>query len=357
MARRKMAWKELRVGILAILSFLILAIALVLVSGGRGFLTQQYTLKTYLQSASGLRKGSLVWLAGIEVGNVHQVNISGSENPDRAAEIIMRIEKQYQEFIREDSAATLGSIGLLGDKYVDISRGSLSHPILPENGEVIGSTEADIKKIMQNSNDLVANLGDLVDKISEITSKVNVGQGTLGKLINDPSMFNSLSGTSSELHSLVTEVKSGEGSIGRLIAEREVYDNLKQTLGRMDDVMAKVNTGEGTLGKFVNDPSLYNRADSVMAKFETVAQRLEKGEGFLGRLSKDESLYLEFRESMNKFSSVAEQMNKGDGTIARLLKDPSLYSNLNEASAEVVKLMYDFRKNPKRFLRIKFGLF
>ena len=176
--------------------------------------TEKYTLKTYLQSASGLRKGSLIWLAGIEVGNVSQVNISPSKDANRAVEVIMRIEKKYQNAIRGDSEATLGSIGLLGDKYIDISRGSETHAILSENGEVPSSVDADIKRIIQNSNDLVANLGDLVDKINEITGKVNVGQGTLGRLINDPTMFKNLNEASGELQELVTAIKSGEGVVG-----------------------------------------------------------------------------------------------------------------------------------------------
>ena len=357
MARKTMAWKELRVGILAIMGFVILAGALVLISGGKGFFTEKYTLKTYLQSASGLRKGSLIWLAGIEVGNVYQVNITSSKDSNKAVEVIMRIEKEYQNSIREDSEATLGSIGLLGDKYIDISRGSEAHPILPENGAVIGSADADIKKIIQNSNDLVANLGDLVDKIGEITGKVNVGQGTLGRLINDPTIFKNLNEASGELQSLVTAIKSGEGVIGRLISERILYDNLRTIIGRVDNIVATVENGEGMLGKLLKDPSLYERAESLVTKFETVAQRIENGEGFLGKLSKDDSLYIQFKESLDKFSAIAEKISEGDGTIARLLDDPTLYSNLNDASAEVVKFIYDFRQNPKRFLQIKFGLF
>jgi phospholipid/cholesterol/gamma-HCH transport system substrate-binding protein len=84
---------------------------------------------------------------------------------------------------------------------------------------------------------------------------------------------------------------------------------------------------------------------------------MEKGEGFLGRLSKDDTLYVQFRDSLNKFSGLTERINQGEGTIGRLMVDAALYSNLNNASAELVKLLYDFRQDPKKFLRIKFGLF
>ena len=107
----------------------------------------------------------------------------------------------------------------------------------------------------------------------------------------------------------------------------------------------------------MHDPAVFNRAESLLAKFNVVADRMEKGEGFLGKLSKDDALYVQFRESLGKFSAIAERMNQGEGTIGKLMVDPSLYSNMNQATGELVKLLYDFRQNPKRFLQIKFGLF
>lgn len=357
MPRKRVAWTELRVGILVVASFAILAITIILISGGAGLFTAKYPLRTYLPSASGLKKGSLVWLAGIEVGNVSSVSISPSADPARAVEVTMKIYKSYHNSIREDSLASLGSIGLLGDKYIDISRGSKESRVIPPGGEVQGSAEADIKKIIQNSNDLVANLGDFVDKINRITMRIDQGQGTIGKFINDPSMFNKLNSTVGEAQDLLKQVKSGEGSIGRLISDRETYDRLNQTLARVDNVVSKIESGQGTLGKFVQDPTVFNRADALLTKLNTVAERIEKGEGFLGKLSKDEALYAQFRDTLSKYSAVADKMTQGEGTIGKLFVDPSLYSNLNSASAEVVKLLYDFRQDPKRFLRIKFGLF
>src|SRR5262245_37499395 len=114
MARKRLAWAELRVGILVIFSFTILAVAIVLISGGAGFFTKKYELKTYVASASGLKKGSLVWVAGIEGGNVAKVNITTSPDPNRAVEVVMQVEARYSQIIRNDSVATLGSIGLLG---------------------------------------------------------------------------------------------------------------------------------------------------------------------------------------------------------------------------------------------------
>jgi phospholipid/cholesterol/gamma-HCH transport system substrate-binding protein len=352
-----MAWKELRVGIVAILGFVILAAALVLVSGGRGLLTPKYTVKTHLENASGLRRGSLIWLAGVEVGSVGEVRVSRSDDPGRAVEVHMKIDRAFQQSIRRDSQATLGSIGLLGDKYIEISRGSQSEPVVSDGGEIDGSSPPDIKRIIQGTNDLMANVGDLVERVTGIAGKINVQEGTLGKLINDPAIFNNLTGTSEELQDLVKKITAGEGTIGQLVSNPKLYEELQATLQKSQNVVNKVESGEGTLGKVIGDPALHDRAERMLARVEKVVQRIEEGEGFLGRLSKDDTLYTQFNQSLGKFSNVAEKMSNGDGTVSKLLKDPSLYSNLDLASSEMVKFMHDFRENPKKYLRIKLSLF
>ncbi len=357
MARKRLAWAELRVGILVIFSFTILAVAIVLISGGAGFFISKYELKTYLASAEGLKKGSLVWLSGIEAGNVSAVNITSATESVRAVEVVMSIDRRYALRITEGSVASLGSIGLLGDKYIDISRGLPGTKPIPPGGEVKGSADADIRRIMQASNDLVANLSVLVNRIDDITKKIDEGQGTIGKFINDPSLFNKVNETVAEAQDLLGKIKSGDGTIGRLISDRELYNRLNGTLARVDAITAKVEKGDGTLGKFVHDPAVFNRADTLLAKFNVVADRMEKGEGFLGKLSKDDTLYVQLRESIGKFSALADKMSQGEGTIGKLMVDSTLYSNINQASGELVKLLYDFRQNPKRFLRFKFGLF
>jgi phospholipid/cholesterol/gamma-HCH transport system substrate-binding protein len=357
MPRKNLAWAQLRVGILVLTGLTVLAVAIILIGGGSGFFRSKYELKTYLSNASGLKKGSLVWLAGLEVGNIHSVDITPSPDPNRAVEVVMRIDTNYRDSIREDSVAFVGSIGLLGDKYIDISRGSEKAKVIPPNGEVKGSEAADIKRVIQNSNDLVANLGDFVDKLNRIILKIDEGQGTIGRFINDPSLFNKMDRTVSEAENLLVELRSGQGTFGRLVSDRELYERLNQTLGKANTIIARMEAGEGTLGKLVQDPTVFNRADTLLAHLNVVAERIEKGEGLLGKISKDDALYVQLRDSIAKFSALADKISQGEGTIGKLFVDPSLYTNLNNASAEFIKLLYDFRQDPKKFLRIKFGLF
>ena len=124
MARRQsLSWVELRVGILVIASFLLVGVGISYVGGQAGFFTDTYAITGLFESANGMRGGADVWLEGVPVGSVSSVGVSSSEDPMQSVEIGMDINSEYQDRIRTDSVLTIGTIGLLGDGYVDIVRG------------------------------------------------------------------------------------------------------------------------------------------------------------------------------------------------------------------------------------------
>src|SRR5262245_32954443 len=101
--RRSLAWTELRVGVLVITSFVMLAIAIFVISGESGFFTKHYTITAYFASANGLRGGAEVWLEGVTIGNVRDVVISKSPDPNRSVEAVMSLDEKYKNIIRSDS--------------------------------------------------------------------------------------------------------------------------------------------------------------------------------------------------------------------------------------------------------------
>src|ERR1044071_9942976 len=128
-ARRSLAWTELRVGILVITSFLLLAVAIFYVSGQSGFFVPTYKVVAYFQNANNLKSGAEVSLEGVTIGNVQTVSVSratdpktGLADPKKAVEAVLKLDAKYKNIIRSDSMATIGTIGLLGDSKVDITR-------------------------------------------------------------------------------------------------------------------------------------------------------------------------------------------------------------------------------------------
>jgi phospholipid/cholesterol/gamma-HCH transport system substrate-binding protein len=353
---KKVSWSELRVGMLVIASFSILVVTIFFISGKGSVFGGRFKVTTYLPAASGLKEGAPVWLAGVEVGKVDGVNISKSSDPARAVEILMSIKNDYINDVRSDSKARLGSIGLLGDKYIELSRG-LHGTRIGNGGVVEGSEEADIKRLIESANDLMANMDVLSEKVKSITEKIDLGQGSVGKFINDSSLYDNVNRTVKIASDMMEQMKRGEGSIGKLLNSDELYVRLNTSAEKLNRIADRLESGQGSLGKFLKDDKLYNNANQTIEKTKNLVDRIDKGQGTLGKLVTDQELYDKMNKAVTRLTDIAEKIDKGDGTVAKLMNDKELYNNLNTASAEIVKLLYDFRQNPKKFLTIKLKIF
>ena len=127
---RSMSWSELKTGIVIIIAFILLAVGILQVGGRTSFFTKHYTLFVRLENSFGLKVGSNVRLAGIEVGNVEDILLPSDKN-DKQIIIKLKVQKKYMDRIRQDSNVTIRTMGLLGDKYLDISVGSPQYAVLP----------------------------------------------------------------------------------------------------------------------------------------------------------------------------------------------------------------------------------
>jgi phospholipid/cholesterol/gamma-HCH transport system substrate-binding protein len=355
--RRSLAWTELRVGLLVIASFALLALAIFYVSGQSGIFTKKYTVTAFFGSANGLRSGAEVWLEGVTIGNVDQVRISKQADPRKSVEVDLKLEDNYKNIIRTDSMVTIGTIGLLGDKYVDITRGTEAGQIVPEGGSLQGAEAGDIAKIVTGTSDFVANLDALSTEVKKLADRIDRGEGTLGRFITDTSVYDNANATMKEANAFVRDLRTGNGTVGKLVSDDEAYNRFNALMDRMDTLIERVENGPGTAGKFINDPAIYDKADRVLARVESVADRIDRGEGTLGKLTRDEAMYNELRDSVNRFSGLIVSIQNGEGSAGKFFKDPTLYNTWNESASEIQKLLYDFRQNPKKFLTINFKLF
>jgi phospholipid/cholesterol/gamma-HCH transport system substrate-binding protein len=85
--------------------------------------------------------------------------------------------------------------------------------------------------------------------------------------------------------------------------------------------------------------------------------KIERGEGNLGKLINDEKLYQDTRNTIENLRAIMARLDRGEGTAGLLLKDDRLYQNVNTLSAELTRLLYDFRQNPRKYLSVKVSLF
>jgi phospholipid/cholesterol/gamma-HCH transport system substrate-binding protein len=355
--RKSLAWAELRVGLLVIASFVLLALAIFVIGGQSGFLEPKYTVTALFPTANGLRDGAEVWLEGVTVGNVSSVAINSSPDPNKSVAVEMRLVRRYQDSIRSDSIVAINTQGLLGDKIVDISRGTTAGSVIPDGGTLQGSDAGDIREIITGTNDFIANLDILSDQIVRMAERVDRGEGTLGKFLIDSSIYDNANLTVREANLLVRDARTGDGTIGKLINDDDIHNKIMQISERVDTLIAKIESGDGTAGRLVNDPAVYNKTNEVLTKMANMVDRVERGEGTIGKLYRDEMLYADARQMVNRVSELVSAIENGEGTAGKLIKDPTLYNSMNQFTSEILKLLYDFRQDPKRFLTINFRLF
>ncbi len=355
--RKQVTWAQLRVGTMVLVSLAILAFGIFFISGQLGFLTSQYRLKTYFTSAGGLREGAPVRLAGIAIGNVERIRISPFPEPNRAVEIEMRVARSYKHQIRVDSVATTETAGLLGEGYIDITRGGQGQGELPEGGVVKSREEADIKQIVQNANDVISNLRVLSAKLNDITLQIQAGHGTLGKFVYDQAVYNRVNEASGAVQRLVSRAEKGEGTLGKLLADETLYQRTLSVLDRFNQVMDEVQHGKGSVAKFIADPSVYDSVRQVVASANTLMDNINKGQGTLGKLATDPQLYDRMNETFDHLTTLSSRMERGEGTLGKLSTDPTLFNNLTESSKSLREFLTDFRKNPKKYLSFRVTLF
>ncbi len=309
-------------------------------------------------------------------------NLQGDIEDARAnmqnIEVYLQILTEYRDWIRADSNISLGSVGLLGDKYIEISLGRTPQQplvltehvkgwIRTKTREVVvitGTRQAGFQELMTGANDILANFKTLSDRLQQVMGQFQEGQGSVGRFFSDPSFYNNLNSAvlgarqaAERASTLMQDFTTGQGTLPRLIQERDLYDKINSATARLDKMIARVDSGEGTVGQLLNDKALYTKTTAMMDNVEGITGRIQNGQGTLGKLNTDEKLYEDLRVSVAKMNAFMADVDQGKGTLGKLAKDPELYQNVNKLSSEMVKLLYDFRQNPKKFLTIKFEIF
>jgi phospholipid/cholesterol/gamma-HCH transport system substrate-binding protein len=342
---------------MVIISLAILAIGIFFISGQVGFFSRRYTLKAYTSEAGGLREGAQVRLAGVAVGNLKRVQISPYPERARAVELVMAVARTYQNQIRADSIASIETVGLLGESYVNLTRGSPGQEVIADGGVLKTSEEADIKRVVQNANDVIVNLRVLSAKLNDITGQIESGKGTVGKLVYDQTLYNRLNKTSEALDQMVTRVDQGQGTLGKFMADETLYNTAVATVDHLNKLVDDMQHGQGSLAKFVSDPSVYNNVNHLVTQASSLVDGINQGQGTLGKLAKDPQLYDRMNQTFDHFDKISSRMADGQGTLGKFSTDPTLYNNLSNSSQSLRDFLTEFRKNPKKYLTLKLHIF
>jgi len=354
--RHKVRWSELKVGVIAFTALVILAVLIFLLTGSRSIFEHNETVRTYMADAAGMTPSTPVRLNGILVGAVQNIQLSNSKDANRAVEFELSIQERYMKEIPEDSTAAISAANLLGNKFIDITKGRSAVPVKP-GAELRSLQTQDIPELMAQSANLISTLQDISKRADAMLADIDAGKGNLGKLLRDDELYKRLNSIAGEGQQLLADVRNGKGTLGKLIYDDSLYNEIRVPIKRIDGMLADLQQGQGTAGKLLKDPQVYDEAQQTLAEMRRLAQELNEGKGTAGKLLKDDQLYKQFTELAGKLDTTIDRINSGQGTLGQFLVNPQLYENLNSAMSQFRELAKDMRANPKKFLRIKLAIF
>lgn len=397
--QQKLTLSDLRVGIFMLAAILLTGFLILNSSGSFNPFEKKTRLRARFVTADGLHAGADVQLAGVSIGKVEDVSFLPPDLPEgerieASLNVVSSLDtKPISELIRSDSTATLVATSVLGnDKMINITPGTSKGEPVQENAILPSNTMISLNQLTSTGNDLLTQINKLAGPANEILNKANRGEGTLGRMVNDEQLYTSLDGAVSEtkqtmtrLQTTIDKINRGEGSAGKLVNDPELYNSLNKTVSQLEAISADIRAGKGSAGKFVNDEQFYADAKDAVAELRKSAEKISQiaddvkaitadlnaGKGSAGKLLRDERLYDDTRLALEKFNSTATRLDAiladaqaGKGTLGKILNDETLYNNVSVTAANVAtftgegtKLLDDFRKNPKKYLRIKLAIF
>jgi len=352
----KVRWAQLKVGVVGLTAFVILSLLIFLLTSSKNPFQRTATLHVFLDDASGITDSTPVRLNGITIGSVDKVSLSNSGEPKRSVKFDLQVQESYLPAIPVDSVAGITASNLLGDKFINITKGRDKRHV-QNGGEIKTFQGQDIPELMAQSASLLAALQTIVNRLDSLLAGVEQGKGNIGKLLKDEELYNRLNGIGSEMQKLLVDVRGGNGTISKLIYDDALYQEIRSPIKRADAILADLQAGQGTAGKLLKDPALFDEAKQSLAEIKELLAGVNAGKGTVGKLLKDDQLHQHLDELVAKFNATIDKINAGQGTLGQFIVNPQLFESLNGATREFQSLAKDIRANPKKFLTIRLTLF
>ena len=252
-----------------------------------------------------LKVGDRVKMAGVEIGRVEKIALADNK-------VSVTLKLKLDANVKTDSKAVIKFTGLMGQNFVNVSFGAPGSPTADEGAVLQTDEQPDLSAIMAKLDNAAAGIqnltksftGDKIDNllgpltdfikqngapitatianVKNVTSQIAAGQGSVGKMIYNDTLYNSALSTVSNLQDTailvqgeVKNITSGQGTIGKLLTDDTLYHSTTASMTNLESILIKVNQGQGSVGKLVNDQDFLKNAKLSLQKLDKAADSLE----------------------------------------------------------------------------------
>jgi len=295
----KLRWANLAVGLLLMFALAVLLYGSI-TGGGISVFDRKITFVCYFRNVEGLVTGSPIWMSGLEVGNVATLGFDIKDSV-RVVKVVCRVQRSLRPYLNQDARVQLGTIGFLGDKYVEIIPGMTGAPPI-ESGSIIqvedvGSAPA----VFAAAERAVSDAGSVASSLDTLLARMNRGVGTLGQLASNEELYTQLTSLAGNLTKLVADLQNNQD---RLVGSIE---KLSSSVG---DLARQASQSEGTVGKLMNDPALYNSLAATAARLDTILAKIDTSAGSAGLLVNDTTLYVQLTNLLTRANNLVTDIEK-----------------------------------------------
>jgi phospholipid/cholesterol/gamma-HCH transport system substrate-binding protein len=298
---------ESRLGIFVALA-VVASVVIIEMLGGPEHFMRGYHLSALFDNVQELKVGDRVKMAGVEVGRVEKIQLDGER-----ARVVMKMKHDVK--VKTDSVAIIKFTGLMGQNFLSLDFGNAS--TFATDGTVLASKEQpDFSVVMAKIDDVASGVQNLTKSFSGL--KIDELLGPFIDFMKDNRA--PLTSTISNINSVTYQISQGQGTVGKLIYDQTLYDsalasvtNLQATMADAQvtiaharEVVDQINAGQGTVGKLVKDPTLYNETTAAMVNAKEILQKVNQGQGSVGKLINDQEFYKNAKLTLQKLDKATE---------------------------------------------------
>ena len=303
MQTSSLKFANLKVGLTIFIGLVIFFIFIFLVGSEGNYFSSTYSLKLFVENTEGLAEGSMVTLGGLKIGSVSDLEFT-RRNGLNGINITLSIKSDYKSQITKSSNASIKTIGLLGDRYVDITLGQPDETPLQQGEFLPVNPTFSIDKLSTKIQPALDDFSKFLANLRSITDTISSGKGSLGKFINNTNTIDKFESVLKGLDKFLTTVNSKKGSLGKIVNDSTLYTKLNILSDNLISLSDSIKQGKGSLGKFIMKDSVYNSVSSISKRLDNLISKAEGDSTLVGGLINNKKIYNDFNSLVNELNEL-----------------------------------------------------
>jgi phospholipid/cholesterol/gamma-HCH transport system substrate-binding protein len=310
--------EQLKVGGVILVALLILIVTGYKLGQAANLFTSRYELVTFLPDGFGLREGGQVQVAGQQAGNIKRIDFLPVDgDTTRNLRVTLEIDEALRSQVRADSRGEVRTLGLLGDKFLNIRPGTVRYGVLQDGDTLSMGESLDYDAIIRQASGAVEDMVQLTRDLRTITGGIVRGEGTMGQLLTNRTMYDELTTTLTSTNRLLTRLQNPNGTVGRLLEDPQLYQNLNGMLVSVDTLVRAMTSSQGTVGLLLRDTTLYTQLRGVVTSADSITRNLAAGKGTAGRMLTDQQMYDQLTKTLTDLNAILEDVRRNPRKYTR----------------------------------------